>query len=198
LAAMDRSPWLSLAPPAAPSMPIRFACTNCRQSLAIATRKAGTQVVCPKCQANLLVPTEKPLAPPIITRKAVEVPQSVQQTVEQIPSFSSLNLEVEPLPAKQFDEPNYAELVGFDDVSAVVEAPPILHVPPIEYEVPSQRRSLASKGSLVTVSRKVLYAQAILIVVVALVSFGIGYLAGAGSSQPVNDEVPVSPREVRS
>ena len=178
-------------------MPIRFACTNCRQPLAIATRKAGTQVVCPKCQANLLVPTEKPPAPPVVNREEREEPH-FRQTVEQIPSFSSLNLEVEPLPAKQFDEPNYAELVGFDDVSAVVEAPPILHAPPIEYEEPSQRRGLASKGSLVTVSRNVLYAQAILIVVVALVSFWIGYLSGVGSSQRVNDEVPVRPREVRS
>lgn len=39
-------------------MPIRFLCTNCSQLLKIATRKAGTEIVCPKCKRNQHVPPE--------------------------------------------------------------------------------------------------------------------------------------------
>lgn len=38
-------------------MPIRFRCTACRRLLAIARRKAGTLVKCPKCRTELTVPT---------------------------------------------------------------------------------------------------------------------------------------------
>ena len=38
-------------------MPIRFRCPKCEGLLSIARRKAGTQIVCPKCQDEVLVPS---------------------------------------------------------------------------------------------------------------------------------------------
>jgi hypothetical protein len=39
-------------------MPIRFRCPFCQQLLGISRRKAGTNVTCPTCKAQVLVPTE--------------------------------------------------------------------------------------------------------------------------------------------
>ncbi|MGL6072753.1 MAG: hypothetical protein ACRC8S_01200 [Fimbriiglobus sp.] len=38
-------------------MPVRFRCPNCETLLSIAKRKAGTEIVCPKCQDEVLVPS---------------------------------------------------------------------------------------------------------------------------------------------
>ena len=38
-------------------MPIRFRCPKCEGLLSIARRKAGTQIVCPKCHDEVLVPS---------------------------------------------------------------------------------------------------------------------------------------------
>ncbi|MFN0195111.1 MAG: biopolymer transporter ExbD [Planctomycetaceae bacterium] len=39
-------------------MPIRFRCPSCQQLSGIATRMAGKSVLCPRCQARIVVPTE--------------------------------------------------------------------------------------------------------------------------------------------
>jgi hypothetical protein len=41
-------------------MPIRFRCQHCTQLLGIARRKAGSQVRCPTCQREILVPASSP------------------------------------------------------------------------------------------------------------------------------------------
>ena len=46
-------------------MPIRFRCPSCDGLLSIATRKAGTEVACPKCREGLIVPSPaEATAPP--------------------------------------------------------------------------------------------------------------------------------------
>jgi hypothetical protein len=45
-------------------MPIRFRCPYCQQLLGIARRKAGSQVACPTCQAQVLVPDSDPQPAP--------------------------------------------------------------------------------------------------------------------------------------
>lgn len=44
-------------------MPIRFRCQHCQQLMSIATRKAGCEVPCPRCQRTTVVPAP-PAAPP--------------------------------------------------------------------------------------------------------------------------------------
>jgi phage FluMu protein Com len=39
-------------------MPIRFRCRHCHQLMGIARRKAGTEVQCPTCRQNVVVPGE--------------------------------------------------------------------------------------------------------------------------------------------
>jgi hypothetical protein len=45
-------------------MPIRFSCQHCGQRLRIASRKAGKEVECPKCQESIVVPSEDAVAAP--------------------------------------------------------------------------------------------------------------------------------------
>src|ERR1043165_1697455 len=44
-------------------MPIRFRCAYCSQLMAIARRKAGTVVRCPKCAGEIIVPTPEGMPP---------------------------------------------------------------------------------------------------------------------------------------
>ncbi len=43
-------------------MPIRFRCQHCHQFMGIARRKSGTEVQCPTCRHNVLVPRENEVA----------------------------------------------------------------------------------------------------------------------------------------
>src|SRR5947209_6860382 len=43
-------------------MPIRFRCQHCHQFMGIARRKSGTEVQCPTCRHNVLVPHEDEVA----------------------------------------------------------------------------------------------------------------------------------------
>jgi DNA-directed RNA polymerase subunit RPC12/RpoP len=59
-------------------MPIRFRCQHCGQLMGIARRKAGTEVACPKCQQQVLVPPADGeevgarAAPPVFERSEFE------------------------------------------------------------------------------------------------------------------------------
>lgn len=194
-------------------MAIRFACSNCRQSLQIAARKAGTQIKCPKCQTELTVPAEvanhpkqsavtpaPPKAEPREVRQAIianaPAKAAVSKTAasaksaEPKPSFSSLKIEMTVAEPKKSATPNFAELV-FDDIPAAVNTPPMTNPSPI-VEVRKDAgpaSNVVVDRSLVAISRTVLYAQAILIGVVAVAAFGIGYFAGRGVRQPTPDEL---------
>jgi hypothetical protein len=145
-------------------MPIRFICTNCRQALAIAARKAGSKIKCPKCQAELTVP---------VVADPADAPIP--------PAFSQQSS------AKQ---PNFAEFV-FDDVPAAVDTPPMhTSIPLIDVRTDqAPGANVVIDRSLVAISRTVLYAQAVLIVVVALAAFGIGYFTGRGERPPTTEEL---------
>ena len=196
-------------------MSIRFACTNCLQALAIATRKAGSKVNCPKCQTELTVPNaeasaalsakvatgkqvnaEKKTAPAPIAPPVAPPPPPAKQSAERKPSFSSLTIEV-TAPLK----PSFSGLI-FDDVKAALESPPM----PAPAATPSPSIAIRNDSvahpqvtvdrSLVAVSRTVLYAQAILIAAVAIAAFGIGYLSGRGPRQLTPEELAANEQPV--
>ena len=43
-------------------MPIKFRCPKCRQAYSIASKKAGTSLQCPKCEAKMRIPAIEPKA----------------------------------------------------------------------------------------------------------------------------------------
>ncbi len=96
-------------------MPIRFRCPKCEGLLSIARRKAGTQIVCPKCQDEVLVPaadldTAEPeidLADESTTAQVIEPlvgdeksasalfekPDFAQSLIGAVPAVSGINVE---------------------------------------------------------------------------------------------------------
>ena len=202
-------------------MPIRFACTRCRQALQISSRKAGTAIQCPKCQTTLTVPapsaeanrpanpaaktTVKPATPATRTTTPTPTkPSAVRQEAKPTirtgpkpdePAVSSLHIEISPddvRPAKL--EPDFASLIVFDDVPAALDAPTPASTAGASGAAAGLPRAPAAGAvpfdpRLVAVSRNVLYAQAILIAAVGLLSFAIGYFAGRGVRQPSPEEI---------
>ena len=81
-------------------MPIRFRCAYCSQLMAIARRKAGTVVRCPKCAGEIIVPA----------------PEEMQESSETGAAFDNENFDVE-LEASTLPAPTEAP-------QAVAEAPP--------------------------------------------------------------------------
>ncbi len=189
-------------------MSIRFACTNCRQALGIAARKAGSTVRCPKCQTEQTVPTMEPPAAIVhsvaplqqadVEKQSAQATSSaapkvaIRPSVEGSPSFSSLTIEI-ATPIK----PSFSGLV-FDEVGAALDTPPAraaAAATTLARTSETHNRSLEGRNqlpvdrSLVAIPRKVLYAQAILIAVVAVAAFSIGYLSGRGPRQPTPEEL---------
>ncbi len=83
-------------------MPIRFRCEHCQQLMGIARRKAGTEVQCPTCRRNVLVPKEDQV-------EATSAPQ---------PRGAAKPGEPAPAAGKLF------EMNDFDEVLREPEAPP--------------------------------------------------------------------------
>jgi hypothetical protein len=205
-------------------MPIRFACTSCRQALQISSRKAGTRIQCPKCQTELTVPAAereagnaanpvakaapKPTVAP--ERKATAAPPSKAQpaptettpatkteTKRDNPSISSLNIELtreDVRPAKL--EPDFKSIIVFDDVPAMLNTPVVSAAPALEVRPEPAPAAVPFDPRLVAVSRTVLYAQAILIAAVAILSFSLGYFAGRGAGQPTPEELMANAQPV--
>ena len=144
-------------------MPIQFACPECRQRLSIGSRKAGTEILCPKCKAPTLVPQQSEPA----DGSAVSSMSAGESCAELSPDIVS--------PAEKEQPPEWP----VKPVNAEVHAPASPHQP-IASEFPG----------MVLVKRRVIYIQAILIVLVGLLAFSAGYvIGGAGNGIPLSQPV---------
>jgi phage FluMu protein Com len=96
---------------------LKFRCYRCNQLLAVAPSKAGTIVSCPKCQADLLIPSPEPRAKEAeesLTRAEVERLRKVEPPAEsRTRSEAAALLGVRPAPAKAASNPSFlGELAG--------------------------------------------------------------------------------------
>jgi len=138
-------------------MPVRFLCTECHKLLSVGTRKIGSQVKCPRCQAAITVPAPEEAAA-LMARTSL---------------------------ATSRDPENQVEFVGFDDMMAEFPVPTL--TAPVSEKVAAAPE--AADPGLVAFPRWMLFAQAVLLGVVALLAFGLGYVSGR-LSRPVS---PVAP-----
>lgn len=153
--------------PAPTAMPIKFACEHCGQRLNVSSKQAGVRAKCPKCKEKIQVPEASDDPPEEPAEGAGEQEAS----------------ETEDGPAEE--ENPYAEFVVYDDE--------------VEWEYAadeddySPRLSTAADLDRVAVPRRVLYAQGILLAVVAVTSFILGILASnrGGGPKEVTDLAPV-------
>jgi hypothetical protein len=149
-------------------MPVRFTCPACHQLLSVAARKIGCEVKCPKCNAALIVPGDNDTpTPPMIHLDGAE------------PS-STVNM-------------NVSDLVFYDDIPLVVDAPPKINPVAPSSIVSSPTSPATFDHRLVTFPRYVLYAQGALIGVVALLAFVLGIVFGRASAPSPVVEGPPEP-----
>ena len=143
-------------------MAIRFTCKRCNHLLGIATRKAGTEIECPKCGLPQIVPSEEAAAA-ALAMSHFSLPQEVVESASDVMVYDD-----EPAP---IDVPRRRE-AGATATTSVGPAP-------AEVTVASGRP--VPKGKILY-SRWTLYAQGILFLLLAAVAFGSGYFIGRGDA----------------
>lgn len=174
-------------------MPIRFSCTHCQQRLSVGSRRAGTQVRCPKCLESVNVPSSdglpaaklagestdelaKPSA--IATGSTRERPMSLGKTgdegIASPPTPVSLPPRLTPPPV-----PPVSPLLAAAAASAADEATWVYD----EDELP-EPTARAGDAERILVPRSVLYIQGILLGVVGLGCFIFGVMVGSRSVAP--------------
>ncbi len=136
-------------------MPLRFLCPACHQLLSIATRKAGSEVDCPKCRSTIIVPAMHSAGTDVsnpFDEAALEETLSVIESSRAAPAKP---------PATAAPSSNSAASGG------------LLHG-----EKSKPQREMPDGDSIV-ISRRVLYLQAGLLALVAVIAFICGYFIGA-------------------
>lgn len=131
-------------------MPLRFLCPACHQLLSIATRKAGSEVDCPKCRSTIIVPASQDIEEPsaqLFDERGLEL------ALDEIVAGSK--------PARTAPASYSGAAGGF-------------------LRSPGAQRAKAKSiaDDLITISRRTLYLQAALLAIVAVVAFVCGYIIG--------------------
>ena len=144
-------------------MPVRFPCPHCNQVLSVTRRKIGSQVNCPHCGNPNVVPDEETGA-----------------------ARMANIMMARPAPGREL----ISELIVYDDVDALIgDNPGATHFGPSSSAAagangPSTAgRSTVGQptgGELLLISRRTLYFQGVLFVIVAAAAFSAGFFIGRG------------------
>ena len=143
-------------------MPVQFICPNCRRTLSVTRRKIGHQVTCPKCAAPITVPATHPAL------------------------AAAANLSA---PRSELDQVDMGDFVDFEDLSDLMVDGPRRRPMRIPTAVPTEA---PVPSAPVLVSRTSLYLQAVLLVLVAAVAFGLGYWLGGIQAQGGSESATTS------
>ncbi len=131
-------------------MPIRFRCAYCNQLMGIATRKAGSVIRCPKCAGEIIVPTPDDVPP-----------------LPDAPSESRVNATFEDKELDHLLQP-----------SAAPEPPPTEQAgKPGDYLLPERTFGPEALDGVFLSRRSVMLAF-IVVAVLLVLSFGVGFLVG--------------------
>ncbi len=189
-------------------MPIRFQCDQCGQHLSIARRKAGVEIDCPRCGLRQAVPGQPeeegppveepsglieepaieqspPVTEPALTEEPAPEEREAKGDQEEPDDEDSVLLEIDPLPVQPPPIPDNVSLSDTIEISLLPEVPPVAVSPPPP--PPPVAKQVDDGG--IAVSRRLpfpwaIYAQALLLLVVALGAFGSGYYLGRQDATP--------------
>ena len=148
-------------------MPIRFRCKRCRQLLGIASRKAGSEIECPKCGVSQVVPNEEAAS------AALAMDQFAQAHVTSETASDLIVYEDRPS-AIETPRPRVTEGPGASTSGRAAPDAPPMH-PPGEPGRPLPR-------GMILFPRRIYYVQGLLFLTVALAAFGSGYFIGRGDA----------------
>ncbi len=159
-------------------MPIRFPCQRCEQLLGIASRKAGSEIDCPKCGLTQTVPSPEAAAVGVALRSSHGNSNPVA-TESDFAVYDDAPEAVELAPKRRRTKAPPAQPAGTDSPGP----------PPVREAKQRRKPREASESSAPTVPggmilfpRRTLYVQGALVVFLALVFFGAGYFIGRGNA----------------
>jgi hypothetical protein len=153
-------------------MPIRFRCPTCNRQLSTARRKAGTPVVCPRCEDTITVP-EADLA----DQKTAAAPQAVRAGAARPPRVNGLSATARP--AAVAPKPgDSGPLFEREDFERLLE-PAVRKASEDAATKPGTPLPVAlTPEEGVTISRGAVVSLAVLMVVLLAMAFATGYLVG--------------------
>lgn len=166
-------------------MAIRFHCRRCRQLLAIATRKAGSEIHCPKCGESQLVPAqETPNGdPPPELNSAAAIESMVVSTWLQAPQEDGAQ------PAPPVLVPPARLAASDEETSQAIAIPRPVVFEPIEPPEPIQPILVASElpaapPGMVLLRRRTVHLQSAFFLLLAAGTFALGYYVGKQAQGP--------------
>lgn len=151
-------------------MPVRFPCPQCHHVLSVTRRKIGTEVDCPRCGSSNLVPDEETGAAGV-ANLMISRPASGPQLISELIVYDDV-------PSLIGENPNSRTAVA-----AAPSAAPSVH----EAAASSPGRSTSAMANsslnsdMLLISRRTLYFQGVLFVIVAAAAFSAGFFIGRGA-----------------
>jgi len=167
-------------------MPIRFHCKRCQQLLGIASRKAGSEIQCPKCGIAQVVPSQEAAAAALAMTQFAKtdvVPDSAADLVvyDDEPSVIETPRPPSQEPAAgRAAAPPAKQAVETQKPSAAAASAPVASAPPGAEVAPPAGRPVPQ--GMILFPRRSCYVQGFLFVVLAAAAFGAGYLIGRGDA----------------
>lgn len=176
-------------------MPVQFLCPQCRQLLSVGRRKIGAAVNCPKCGVPTIVPDEQTAAAEVAVARAQRADGGAGMmelvVYDDVPGL--LGQPAGALPPAYGSPPN-APAPAYAPAAGYATSPPPAASPaaapsggagagwlsPAAARETSRRAGAGLAEDVLLVSRHAVYAQAVLLLVVAMVAFGLGFFIGRG------------------
>jgi len=160
-------------------MPIRFHCHRCHQLLGIASRKAGSDIACPKCGLSQEVPNEEAAAAAMAMDQFAQ--SEIAADVANLVVYDDQPAVIETARQRSSQQPSTGSTSSTKTPStkAVATPPPVGSPAP---EAAPVKPGQPVPGDMILYRRRTFYVQAVLMVVIAGVFFAVGYFIGRGDA----------------
>ena len=162
-------------------MPIRFHCNRCQQLLGISSRKAGSEIQCPKCGITQVVPSQEAAAAALAMTQFAKTDLVTDNAADLVVYDDQPSVIETPRPRSQESAagraaaPSAKQAVGTRKTSASAAS-----VPPAAETAPPAGRPVPQ--GMILFPRRSYYVQGFLFVILAAAAFGAGYLIGRGDA----------------
>lgn len=177
-------------------MPVRFSCPTCQIVLGIADRKIGCQITCPKCGEALIVPSHQEAAVWLTSaaigggaHPAARLPNDVSGPPDEGHGLADFGEVPRLITDVEENQHRAAAAVRAWPPAGPSSNPagPTASAPPARTQFPPSGLGRSGEGGgvvipsgFVLVSRRAVYAQAVLALALALFAFLAGYAIGRG------------------
>ncbi len=160
--------------------------------LGIASRKAGSDIECPKCGLSQVVPSEEAAAAAIAMDQIAQS-QIAAADISDLVVYDDQPAVIETPRRRKSQEPRAASKSSATPPPTDAVAKPTADLAPGEHTRGSPENSVASAAppaepeqpvpaDMILYRRRTFYVQAVLLVVIAVVFFGTGYFIGRGDA----------------